>query len=57
MMSKSKFYHAGCPICVSAEQDIIDLIGKDKVELFTLDKPKNEFQKQSRKVSNQYQHS
>lgn len=32
-MSKSIFYHAGCPVCVSAEQDIIDLIGADNVEV------------------------
>lgn len=32
-MSKSVFYHAGCPVCVSAEQDVIDLIGADKVEV------------------------
>lgn len=32
-MAKSVFYHAGCPVCVSAEQDIIHLIGADKVEV------------------------
>ncbi|MDO6674755.1 hypothetical protein C7448_11326 [Tenacibaculum gallaicum] len=32
-MSKSIFYHAGCPVCVSAEQDIINLIGSDNVEI------------------------
>lgn len=32
-MSKSIFYHAGCPVCVSAEQDIINLIGADNVEV------------------------
>ncbi|MEE4001430.1 thioredoxin family protein [Tenacibaculum sp. FZY0031] len=32
-MSKSIFYHAGCPVCVSAEQDIINLIGSDNVEV------------------------
>ena len=32
-MTKSIFYHAGCPVCVSAEQDIINLIGTDNVEL------------------------
>lgn len=35
-MNKAKFYHAGCPVCVSAEQDIISLIGKDKVEVIHL---------------------
>ncbi|MFV9549877.1 thioredoxin family protein [Algibacter sp. PT7-4] len=32
-MSKSIFYHAGCPVCVSAEQDIIKLIGENNVEI------------------------
>jgi glutaredoxin-related protein len=32
-MEKSIFYHAGCPICVSAEHDIINLIGTDNVEV------------------------
>jgi len=32
-MTKSVFYHAGCPVCVSAEHDIINLIGTDNVEV------------------------
>lgn len=32
-MSKSIFYHAGCPVCVSAEHDIINLIGAENVEV------------------------
>ena len=32
-MTKSIFYHAGCPVCVSAEQDIINLIGAENVEV------------------------
>lgn len=32
-MSKSIFYHAGCPVCLSAEQDIINLIGTENVEV------------------------
>jgi len=35
-MSKSVFYHAGCPVCISAEQDIINLIGAEKVEVVHL---------------------
>lgn len=31
-MKKSVFYHAGCPVCVSAEHDIISLIGEENVE-------------------------
>lgn len=35
-MSKSIFYHAGCPVCVSAEEDIINLIGEDQVEVVNI---------------------
>lgn len=30
-MSKSVFYHAGCPVCVTAEQEIVNLIGAENV--------------------------
>ncbi len=32
-MSKSIFYHAGCPVCVSAEQDLLNLIGLDHIDV------------------------
>lgn len=32
-MIKSIFYHAGCPVCISAEHDIISLIGENNVEV------------------------
>ncbi|MBA4746311.1 MAG: thioredoxin family protein [Muricauda sp.] len=32
-MAKSIFYHAGCPVCVSAEHEIVNLIGAENVEL------------------------
>lgn len=35
-MNKSIFYHAGCPVCVSAEQDIVDLIGRENVNIIHL---------------------
>ena len=35
-MSKSIFYHAGCPVCVSAEHDIINLVGKQNVEIVNI---------------------
>lgn len=35
-MSKSIFYHAGCPVCVSAEQDILSLINPAAVEVVNL---------------------
>lgn len=35
-MAKSIFYHAGCPVCISAEHDIINLIGAANVEVVHL---------------------
>lgn len=35
-MSKSIFYHAGCPVCVSVEQDILNLIDPSNVEVVHL---------------------
>ena len=35
-MSKSVFYHAGCPVCQSAEKEIISLIGTENVEIVHL---------------------
>lgn len=32
-MSKAVFYHAGCTVCVSAEQDIVGLIGAENVDV------------------------
>lgn len=32
-MEKSIFYHAGCPVCISAEHEIVNLIGADNVEI------------------------
>lgn len=40
-MTKSVFYHAGCPVCVSAEHDIVSLIGSDKVEVVHLGEHKS----------------
>ncbi len=40
-MSKSIFYHAGCPVCVSAEHDIIHLIGESNVEIVHLGNERN----------------
>ncbi|TVQ15845.1 MAG: thioredoxin family protein [Balneolaceae bacterium] len=30
-MKKAIFYHAGCPVCVSAEQNFVNLIDRDAV--------------------------
>jgi hypothetical protein len=35
-MNKAKFYHAGCPVCISAEHDIISLLSQDKVDVIHL---------------------
>ncbi|MBC9798494.1 thioredoxin family protein [Sinomicrobium weinanense] len=35
-MKKSVFYHAGCPVCKSAEHDIIDVVGASGVEVVHL---------------------
>ncbi|NER15381.1 thioredoxin family protein [Leptobacterium flavescens] len=35
-MSKSIFYHAGCSVCVSAEHDIVNLIGSDNLEIVNI---------------------
>ncbi|TDQ23881.1 MULTISPECIES: thioredoxin family protein [Tenacibaculum] len=39
-MNKSIFYHAGCPVCVSAEQDIVSLIGEQNVEIVNIGEDK-----------------
>ena len=35
-MSKSVFYHAGCSVCVSAEQDILNLMDPSAVEVVNI---------------------
>lgn len=35
-MSKSIFYHAGCPVCISAEHDIIGLVGSENVDIVNI---------------------
>ncbi|MGS4344507.1 thioredoxin family protein [Myroides odoratus] len=35
-MDKVIFYHAGCPVCVSAEQDLLHLIADHPVEIIHL---------------------
>jgi glutaredoxin-related protein len=38
-MSKSIFYHAGCPVCVNAEQELVNLISSE-VEIVNLGEDK-----------------
>ena len=40
-MSKAVFYHAGCPVCVSAEQDLLNLIPENQVEIVHLGEEKS----------------
>ncbi|HMQ49444.1 MAG TPA: thioredoxin family protein [Saprospiraceae bacterium] len=40
-MEKSIFYHAGCPVCISAEQDIVSLIGASNVEIVHIGEDRN----------------
>ncbi|MBR9845723.1 MAG: thioredoxin family protein [Algicola sp.] len=43
-MSKSIFYHAGCPVCISAEHDIINLIGSENVEVVHIGEDRSRIQ-------------
>lgn len=40
-MKKPVFYHAGCAVCASAEQEILSLIGKSEVEVVHLGEAKD----------------
>jgi len=40
-MSKAVFYHAGCPVCISAEQDLLNLIPESQVEIIHLGEEKS----------------
>ncbi len=40
-MGKSIFYHAGCPVCVSAEHDILSLMNPSAVEVVHLGEDKS----------------
>lgn len=40
-MAKSIFYHAGCPVCVSAEHDIVNLIGATNIEIVHIGEDRN----------------
>jgi glutaredoxin 3 len=40
-MAKSVFYHAGCPVCVSAEHDIVNLVGANQVEVVNIGQDRN----------------
>ena len=44
-MSKSIFYHAGCPVCISAENDIVSLMGEENVNIVHLGAEKDQIAK------------
>ena len=54
-MRKTIFYHAGCPVCVNAEQELLTLLSTD-VEIVNLGEGKVEFLKPKMQVLNQYRH-
>jgi len=35
-MNKATFYHAGCPVCVSAERQILEALDKNLFEIETV---------------------
>ncbi|WP_410005051.1 thioredoxin family protein [Aequorivita nionensis] len=43
-MKKSVFYHAGCPVCISAEHEILELIDPSSVEVVHLGEEKSKIQ-------------
>ncbi|MDW9379300.1 thioredoxin family protein [Chryseobacterium sp. JV558] len=43
-MKKSIFYHAGCPVCISAEHDITNLIGLENVDIIHLGNDRNKIE-------------
>jgi glutaredoxin len=32
-MNKAIFYHAGCPVCVNAEQQVLDALDKNRFDI------------------------
>ena len=40
-MKKSVFYHAGCPVCVSAEHEILELMNPATVDVVHLGEEKS----------------
>lgn len=47
-MKKSVFYHAGCPVCVSAEHDIVNLVGASNVDVVHLGEDKSQISQAER---------
>jgi len=32
-MNKATFYHAGCPVCISAEQQVLEALDKERFDI------------------------
>lgn len=32
-MNKATFYHAGCPVCISAEQQVLEALDKNRFDI------------------------
>jgi glutaredoxin 3 len=43
-MKKSIFYHAGYPVCISAEHDIVQLIGTSNLEIVHLGEDRSQLE-------------
>ena len=56
LMEKSVFYHAGCPVCLSAEQEIVPLIGNENVEVVHLGEQRNRIAEAEAKGVNLFRH-
>lgn len=35
-MKKATFYHAGCPVCINAEQELLNLLDLSKITVETV---------------------
>lgn len=44
-MSKATFYHAGCPVCLSAEQELLSLMDPDRINIVHLGESPGEIPK------------
>ena len=50
-MTQARFYHAGCPVCVSAEQTLLNLLAPEvKVEIVHLGEAKSRIGEAERAV-------
>jgi len=50
-MKKATFFHAGCPVCVSAEKELVNLLDPSEVEIEII-----HLGEQTNKISNAKEH-